>query len=90
MVSVIAQPRHDAAGAGAGAPAGRGAWTRPSIQRSTEHTRGSGTSGDTATVVSSRSIVRKGAGTSRSVPARSAISQASSEPTAAAESTFRP
>ena len=63
---------------------------RPSIQRSTEHTRGSGTSGEAATVVSFPSIVRKGMGTSRPVPARSAVSQSSSEPIAAAESISRP
>ena len=69
---------------------GAAAWTRPCIQRSTEHTRGSGTPGEPATVVSVPSTVRKGAGTSRSVPARRAVSQSSSEPIAAAGSTLRP
>jgi hypothetical protein len=88
--SVIVQPRHDAPEPAQVHRPGRGAVDRPFIQRSTEHNRRSGTPGDAATIVSFPSIVRKGAGTSRSVPARSAVSQPSSDSIAATESTFRP
>ena len=50
---------------------GAAAWTRPSIQRSIEHTRASGTSGDAATVVSLPSIVRKGTHRMRAIRWRS-------------------
>jgi hypothetical protein len=69
---------------------GAAAWTRPSMQRSIEHTRGSGTLSEVAAVVRFPSAVRKGSGTWRSVSARSAVSQSGSDPIAAAESTFWP
>jgi hypothetical protein len=55
------------------------------MQRSIEHTRGSGTLSEVAAVVRFPSAVRKGSGTGRSASARSAVSQSGSDPIAAAE-----
>ena len=64
--------------------------TRPSIQRKTEQTRGSGTGAHDTVAVGDPSRVGSGSGTDKPVSARSAVSQLSSDAIAAAELTPRP
>ena len=89
-VGMVVQPRHGAAEPVQVHGARRPVWILPSIQREHEQVRGPVTPADETVAVSSPSRVGTGSGTSRSVSARRAASQRSSDRTAATGSTSRP